>query len=243
MRWLVGAAACLALGACGAELPSPSSLEAPRFIALLTNTPEVRPGQGFAVRAVWFDPMGRAPSFRWRWCWDSGADPMRCADGFAAQTLASASAEVNVEGGALRDVPAGARGVIVVVRGEVRGDAVEAFRRVAIRAEGPLAVPPEIARVRVEQGDAAVEIVEGARLDVGSGPLRVELLPSAVSDAGLTASFLTRGGRFDPPRLVGAGPLASRWSAEGPGDYPMWVVLRDERGGVSLRAWALRRAR
>jgi len=243
MRWLVGAAAGLALGACGAELPSPSSVEAPRFIALLTDTPEVLAGQGFAVRAVWFDPMGRAPTFRWRWCWDSGADPLRCADGFAAQTLASASAEVTVERGGLGDAPTGARGVIVMVRGEVGGDAVEAFRRIAIRAEGPLAVPPEIVRVRVEQGDAAVEVVEGVSLDVEAGPLRVELLPSAVSDAGLTASFLTRGGRFDPPRVVGVGPLSSRWSAEGPGIYPMWVVLRDERGGVSLRAWALRRAR
>lgn len=253
MRLLQGAALALSAAACAAELPPPSRVDALRLIALLTETPDVRPGEGFAVRALWFDPRGRAAQARWSWCWEApGIDPLRCAAGEGAHAISETGDVATVPPDALRDRPTGVDAVIVVARIEVGADRFEGFRRVRVRAQGALNQPPEIVEVAVGEGAARVVIEEGEVREGALRALRVELVAAdgarEPTEAGgaevLTASFLASAGAFDPPRVVGGErAFVARWTGDAVGDVRFWAVLRDDRGGVRARAWTMRLTR
>lgn len=252
MRPHPGPALLFCLAACAGELPSPSRVDALRVIALTTETPEIRPGTAVTVRALWFDPRGRPARFAWSWCWEGpGIDPLRCADGEGARTLASTGEEAELDAAALRDRPPDADVAIVVVRASLDGDRAEAFRRVRVRDQGALNQVPEVRALIVDDGRARVVVGEGDVTEIAARAARVELVATEASretDAAgvtevLTASFLASEGSFDPPRVVGAGPFIARWRGVEGGEVRCWAVLRDDRGGVRARAWTLRAPR
>lgn len=247
MRALAAATLALVATACGEELRSPSRVDALRVIALVTETPEVRPDGGAEVRAVWFDPAGRAPEFAWRLCWErAGVDPLSCADDPAAQAIASVGEVATVGPALLRGRASDV--AIVLVRLRAGDDRVEAFRRITVRADGALNRPPAIASVALLAGTTRVTVEEGATVEVPAAGLRVEVTPA--DDARelrpdgarelLTASFLAGAGAFDPPRALGEGALRASWRDGAAGSVRMWAVLRDDRGGASVRAWTAR---
>ncbi|MEZ4392570.1 MAG: hypothetical protein R3A48_15895 [Polyangiales bacterium] len=239
----VRVATALLLTACGGELPSPSSVLTPRFIAILTPTPEVRPGQGASFEALFHDPAGRVASFRWWWCWESAAiDPLRCDAASANRELPDQGARATLPGEFLRAPPAADARVIVVCEAAVGAETVTSFRRLRLRAEGPLSTPPALGRTALRVGARELTVVEGGVYEVAGGDVSVTTFAEEGARA-LTASFLCGAGSFSPPRAVSPSPLTSRWVVAGEGEIPMWVVLRDEGGGASALRFRVRRAR
>lgn len=250
MGTLRGVSTALVLTACGAELPSPSSIQGPRVIALETATPEVRSGDEAQVRARWFDPAGRAAVMLWRACWEgAGVDPLRCADGATGRDLVGAGDEVTLPSDLTRERSAGT--LLVVFRLAVGNERLEAFRRIVVGDGAAPNLPPPIAAVTLVEGAVRTEVPDGALIEVGGGPVVVEVTTAVgagepLPDGGretLTLSLLTSSGSFDPPRRVGEGALRASWVGASPGDARMWAVLRDDRAGVTTRAWTVRRAR
>lgn len=254
--------AALSLG-CGDALPSPAVVDAPRVLALTTATPEVRPGDGVTVRAVWFDPSNRAMSFRWRLCREvSGFDPRACAVPGVGRDLDASAEAVTVPPSAL-SLDAGERdgawvlwllacpGSVSVVRdGRYQcdgSDGVEVFRRVGVRREGALNTPPSIAAVTLD-GRA---LVDGAtlalpRCEGACAPLAVSVTPredavetdaDGVAEALLLSVYVTSG-PVSPVRDAAARGerrvMSVRWTPPSEGEVRAWVALRDQRGGESV---------
>lgn len=235
-------AAAVLLCACGEAPPSPSAVTSARFLGLLTESPEVRPGESATVEALWVDPADRSVSFVGWWCWEGPTlDPLRCDAASAAGPLTPAGAPRAWIVGPLR-APEGARDAIVVIEARVEGERSTAFRRVGVRAQGALHVPPRLLAVTLRQGEQTLPVSEGAELRLRSEAFSVEVLGEAAEGAGpLTASFFATRGVFDPPRAVAPAALESRWSP-GTGDQvQFWVLLRDARGGVRARSFRVSR--
>jgi hypothetical protein len=105
---------CALSGGCGEGLPSPAVIEKLRLLALPADRPEVHPGQGTNVRALWVD--GREPGLReihflWRLCRE-GADrePRSCLDPargieIRAGTASQGADSVDLSGELLRNEP------------------------------------------------------------------------------------------------------------------------------------------
>lgn len=177
-RWLVLAA----LGGCTDPLPSTSTVDGLRILALTTATPEVRPGEGITVRALWYDPAGaRAVRWRWRLC-DPGPadDPRVCARTTGVTELAGGEVTaVDVPAGALalRSGEAERTWVVYAIacpeaeavvdpnEGRLvcaRGVGSEVLRRVAVRSTGALNRPPGIARWEASHAGRATSLEDGA---------------------------------------------------------------------------------
>lgn len=239
----VRVATALLLTACGGELPSPSSVLTPRFIAILTPTPEVRPGDSASFEAIFHDPSARAVSFRWWWCWESASiDPLRCDAASANGELLDRGGRTTLPGASLRAPPTANAKVILVSEAAVGAETVTAFRRLQIRAEGTLRTPPTLVRTTLRVGAREVAVVEGGVYEVEGSEVSVTAFAEEAGRT-LTASFLCGAGSFSPPRAVSPSPLTSRWTVAGEGELPMWVVLRDEGGGASALRFRVRRAR
>jgi hypothetical protein len=240
MRSAVAVAVLLA--ACGDAPPSPSAVTSARFLALLTDTPEVRPGARATVDVLWVDPAARAVTFSGWWCWEGPTvDPLRCDEATAAGALVPGTSPRTMVVGPLSP-PEGLPQAIVVVEASLDGERRSAFRRLSVRPEGALHVPPEIRAVTLRQGERAEVVREGEEIRVASGEFSVEVQGEAASGAGpLTASFFAIGGAFDPPRAVAPAALVSRWRPGGGDRIEVWVLLRDARGGVRARAFRVRR--
>ena len=132
--------------------------------------------------------------------------------------------------------------------------AEEVFRRIGVQAQGPLNRPPGVARWVLRQGGQVIEMPElpGARVSLPAcgGPACaawvVELVPTSDAaerlDDGTTealgASFFVTVGSANRPRDVAAPgetrALTTRWTLDAP-EGEVWVVLRDQRGGETVR--------
>lgn len=264
-RWLVLAG----LGGCADPLPSPSTVDVLRILALSTDTPEVRPGDALAVRAVWHDPLGgRAIRWRWRLC-DPGAagDPRVCARASGSVELGSGETdrvELPASELSLRGTESERTLVVYAIACPVldavidgregrlvcpEGNGSEAFRRVTVRASGPLNRPPPIAAWTLEQSGRSVPLEDGVA--VSPGPLSLTLTPgdgaAEAFDGGsesLMGSVYVSSGVVAPPRVVTepgvVAPMAFLWT---PGQVlsggevaRVWAVLRDQRGGETVRS-------
>lgn len=239
------AAALLLTLSCGEAPPSPSRLNSPRVLAMLTETPEVRPGGAADLQVVWFDPQGREAAFRWWWCWErAGVDPLRCERSSADVVLDGRDQTARIDVGAV--APAGA-GTSVIVRVELSlgADRIDAFRRIVVKREGELHRPPVLSALRLEQGGVSIEVHGAEPVVVSPGPLCVIVRPEVSGGAGpATSSFFATAGELSPARAVGDGELRACWTVAPAWESArFWVVLRDERGGVRARSFELRRAR
>jgi hypothetical protein len=230
------------LSACGDAPPSPSAVTSARFLALLTDSPEVRPGDTATVTVLWVDPAARAVSFSGWWCWEGPTvDPLRCEPTVAAGPLSPGETPRAWVAGPLIP-PIGAREAIVVVEARVEGERSSAFRRVGVRTDGPLHVPPELRAVTLRQGEQVTVAGEGQEIRVTSAAFSVEVQAETATEAGpLMASFFASAGAFSPPRAVSPAALVSRWIPGGEDQVEVWVLLRDARGGVRARTFRVRR--
>jgi hypothetical protein len=240
MRSTVVAAAMLS--ACGEAPPSPSAVTSARFLALLTESPEVRPGETSTVEVLWADPAARAVTFSGWWCWEGPTvDPLRCEPTVAAGALAPGGSPRAWVVGPLTP-PIGVRDAIVVVEARVEGERRSAFRRVGVRGDGVLHVPPALRTVTLRQGETVTPAGEAQEIRVTPAAFSVDVQAEVVPGAApLTASFFASAGAFDPPRAVSPAALGSRWNPGGSGRVDVWVVLRDARGGVRARTFRVRR--
>ncbi|MBK8691290.1 MAG: hypothetical protein IPN17_03015 [Deltaproteobacteria bacterium] len=239
-----------------------------RILALSTATPEVRPGEALAVRAVWHDPLG-GRGLRWRWrLWTRAAadDPRACAGppgasswGPGRQTpgeLLAAELAPGTETERTLVVYAIAcpamDSVIDLREGRLvcpQGVGSEAFRRVTVRATGALNRPPPIAAWTLDQSGRSIPLEDGA--SVTAGPLSLTLTPgdgaAEAFDGGsesLMASVYVSTGSVAPPRVVTepgvVAPMAFRWTPgrvlSGGEVARVWAVLRDQRGGETVRS-------
>lgn len=242
MRRLVATLA-FALG-CGEALPSPSLVNAPRFIALTTETPELRPGDPVSVRAVFFDPLMREARFRGWWCWErAGVDPLGCEEVGADGALRFDGSEGHIGAGSLRAPKEGVTRALVIVEAAVDDELVTAFRRLAVLDEGPLWRPPTLRRVALREGSREVELIEGQTILLPEGDAPRRLIVEFEGDEAMTASFLTTDGSFSPPRGYGRSPIEVGWQAGATAERLVWVVLRDDRGGSRVRSFVARRPR
>ena len=257
------------LAACSDPLPSPSTVDVLRILALTTATPEVRPGAGIAVRAVWADPVGGRPvRWRWRLC-DPGVadDPRVCARASGATELASGEVdrvEVVAAHLALRPAEVERTWVVyaiacpgadaVIDPGEARlvcprGDGSEAFRRVTVRATAPLNRAPGIAAWSIERAGSSTPLEDGASVSVG---------PLVACDGDCPALTLTLTPSPDAAEAfdggaesllasvyVGSGTVAPPRVVTDPGVVaPMvarWTPGRVVLGGEVARVWAVLR--
>ncbi|MDO9015797.1 MAG: hypothetical protein Q8S73_28545 [Deltaproteobacteria bacterium] len=257
------------LGACSDPLPSPSTVDVLRILALTTETPEVRPGAAISARAVWADPVGgRTIHWRWRLC-DPGAadDPRVCARPDGATELASGEVDrVEVPAANLTLRPAetertwvlyaiacpGADAVIDPGEARLvcpRGDGSEAFRRVTVRATAPLNRPPRIAAWSIGRAGASTPLEDGASVSVGSlaacdgdcPPLTLTLTPAP--DA--AEAFDGGAESLMASVYVGSGTVAPPRVVTDPGAAaPMvarWTPGRVVLGGEVARVWAVLR--
>lgn len=132
--------------------------------------------------------------------------------------------------------------------------AAEAFRRIIVRVDGDLNRPPGISRWELARGEVIVRADASGefalpRCDAGAcGAWVLRVVPvegaaeetSASQREALVASFYATGGAIDPPRDGAAPgevrPMTSRWViADGAEGLRLGVVLRDQRGGESVR--------
>ncbi|MDB4929589.1 MAG: hypothetical protein JWM10_2073 [Myxococcaceae bacterium] len=265
------------LAGCSDALPSPSSVDVLRVLALTTPTPEVRPGETIAVRAVWFDPVGgRSVRWRWRAC-DPGVadDPRVCARATGSAELGSGGVDhAELTGLTLRDGEETRTWVVYAIACPTE-DAVidpregrlvcpagfgsEAFRRVTVRATAPLNRPPAIAECTATFAGSSAALGDGASVALpslaacaGDCPaVTLTVLPGADAaetfDGGresLLASIYVSSGSVSPPRLVNdpgvVAPMVARWTpgrvVAGGEVARVWAVLRDQRGGETVRA-------
>ncbi len=256
-RWLLLAA----LGGCTDALPSTSTVDVLRILALTTPTPEVRPGDGIAVRALWFDPVGgRSVRWRWRLC-DPGVadDPRVCARATGPIELSRGEPD-RVEIAAANLGASDRTWVVYAIACPGReatidpregrlvcpeGIGSEAFRRVAVRTTGELNRPPAIARWTLGHAGREVALEDGATTTVGGlaacngdCPELVLTLTPAADAAEATESLLgsvyVTSGAVAPPRAVNDPGLVA----------PMVLRWRPQRvlGGEEVaRVWAVLR--
>ena len=264
---------------CSEPLPSPSTVDALRILALTTPTPEVRPGIAIGVRAVWFDPIGgRRIQWRWRLC-DQGVanDPRSCSRGTGSTELASGEVdhvEVPASMLALRGTERSrtwmvyalacpsARAINAPPEGRLEcpeGDGSESFRRVTVQAQAALNEPPSIGGWTLEQAGRSIALEDGATVGVGSligctgdcAALTLSLTPAPGASErfggtaeSLLGSIYVSSGSVSPPRVVmdpgTEVPMVMHWT---PGRVVLggevaqvWAVLRDQRGGESVRS-------
>lgn len=262
------------LAGCSDGLPSPSTVDGLRILALTTPTPEARPGATIAVRAVWFDPVGgRTVRWRWRRC-DPGVvdDPRVCARATGSTELAAGEVDhVEVTGLSLGAAETSRTWVVyaiacpgedaVIDAREGRlvcpgGAGSEVFRRVTVRATAPLNRPPVIAAwtagttVALDDG-AAVTLPALSACEGNCPAVTLTVTPSADAaeafDGGsesLLASIYVSSGSVSPPRLANdpgvVAPMVARWTparvVAGREVARVWAVLRDQRGGETVRA-------
>ena len=102
-----------------------------------------------------------------------------------------------------------------------------AFPAVLAVTPGDPAPHPEVTAIALDGDPAATEVRAGARVRVTptvGGTLRGDVV----------TSFFTTAGRFDPWRTVGG--AASTWEVPAtPGPAEIWLVVRDDDGGVGWR--------
>ncbi len=256
-----------AVAACTDALPSPSTVDVLRVLALTTPTPEPAPGGDVTLRAVWFDPVpGRSVAWRWRLC-DPGPadDPRRCARPTGPMELGSAGDGASVAASRIA-LAAGesAHTWVVWVLACVGAPAVpsatedrlvcpssvgsEAYRRITVRRDAPRNANPPIAAWGVGAGPSAQELSDGADVslsiaacDGDCAPIALTLTPSA--DAAESASD-------GPESLLGsiyvsAGSVDPPRRAGDPGSVAAmsfaWSVPRVVRGAEIARVWAVLR--
>lgn len=257
------------IAGCSDPLPSPSTVDVLRILALTTVTPEVRPGSAIGVRAVWFDP-GPTRDVRWRWrlC-DPGVadDPRACARATGATELASGEADqVEVPSAALALRPAEEARTWVVyaiacpTAGAVidpredrlvcpQGIGSEAFRRVTVRATTDLNRPPPIAGWTLDRAGSPIALEDRAAVMVDS-------LAACEGDCPALTLTLTPAAdaaeRFDATAesllasvYVSSGAVSPPRAVTDPGVVaPMiarWTPGRVVRGGEVARVWAVLR--
>jgi hypothetical protein len=130
------------------------------------------------------------------------------------------------------------------------------FRRVTVRATGPLNRPPAIA---AWTAGSAVALDDGATVTLPSlnacagdcAAVTLTVTPAADAaeafDGGsesLLASIYVSSGSVSPPRVVNdpgvTAPMVARWTpgrvVAGGEVARVWAVLRDQRGGETVRA-------
>lgn len=257
------------LAGCADPLPSPSTVDVLRVLALTTPTPEVRPGEGLTVRAVWFDPVGgREVRWRWRLC-DPGAadDPRACARAAGVTELASGDRdEVEVPAAALTLGPGGAdrTWVVYAIACPVIGAALdpregrlvcpegvgsEVFRRVSVRATAALNRPPAIAAWTLDRPPGRQPLDDGAEVAVGGlaacdgdcAPLSLALTPGE----GAAEAYDGGAETLLASVYVSSGSVAPPRVVTAPGVVaPMevrWTPGRVERGRAVGRVWAVLR--
>ena len=264
-RWL----ALMGLAGCADPLPSPSTVDSLRILALTTATPEVRPGVGLGVTAVWFDPVaGRSVRWRWRMC-DPGAadDPRACARATGSTELASGETdrvELPATALALRGSETAHSWVVYAIacpgaeaeidprEGRLMcpgGAGSEAFRRVTVRASAPLNRPPPIAAWTLEQPGRSIALDDGAV--VSAGPLATcdgdcPTLSLALTPASGAAEAFDGGSESLMASVyVSSGSVAPPRLVTDPGVVaPMvfrWTPGRVVAGGEVARVWAVLR--
>ncbi len=256
-RWLLLAV----LGGCTDALPSSSTVDVLRILAMTTATPEVRPGEGITVRALWFDPVGgRLVRWRWRLC-DAGVadDPRVCARATGAIELSSGTADqAEITAATLGTSDrtwvvyaiacSGMDATIDPREGRLvcpEGVGSEAFRRVTVRTTGELNRPPAIARWTLGHAGQEFALEDGATVAVGGlsacdgdcPSLTLTLTPAtdaAEATESLLGSVYVTSGAVAPPRAVNdPGRVA-----------PMvlrWVPQRVVVGSEVARVWAVLR--
>lgn len=174
---------------CNGTLPSPSTVNSLRLFALTTPTPDVLPGTGARITAVWYDPTpGRTPWFRWRLCPEpASGDARDCARPAMGTDLGvETHGSVDLPAGMLT-LPVGATTVDYVVYVSLCPDAaatydptvghyacpspegIEAVRRVTVRAGGGLNQDPGVTLAWVGDGGARVPLsTDGGAPGVGT---------------------------------------------------------------------------
>ncbi len=264
-RWLV----LMGLAGCADPLPSPSTVDVLRILALTTATPEVRPGEGLGVTAVWFDPVaGRSVRWRWRLC-DPGVadDPRACARATGSIELASGEAdhvEVAATALALRGGETSRGWVVYAIacpgveaaidprEGRLvcpQGVGSEAFRRVTVSASAPLNHPPPIGAWTLDQLGRAISLGDGAMVTAGSlascegdcPTLSLTLTPAS----GAAEAFDGGAESLLASVYVSSGSVAPPRVVTEPGVVaPMvfrWTPGRVVAGGEVARVWAVLR--
>lgn len=256
---------------CEESLPSPAVVDVLRVIALTTETPEVRPGEAVTVRTVWFDPEGRTVKFHWRLCREvSGFDPRECAVPSVGRSLDETNETVTLEASdlALEDGETTGTWVLwemvcperpaTVRDGRFQcseDNGVEVYRRVGVRTHGVLNHPPAIVSATIDDH----EVTENATVTVvgcdgGCAPTRVSVTPAndavemvegELSEALLLSVYVTAGSVSPVRDAAMHGELrrmSVRWTppAQSP-ELRLWIVLRDQRGGESVRIVKVRR--
>jgi hypothetical protein len=264
------------LAGCADPLPSPSTVDVLRILALSTPTPEARPGEAIAVRAVWFDPAAsRRVHWRWRVC-DPGVadDPRACARATGSTEIASGAVDHVTVTGLSLGAAESARTWVVYAVACPEEDAVidaregrlacpsgmgsEAFRRVTVRAAAPLNRPPAIAAWTLDVAGSPIALDDGASVTVTSlaacagdcAAISFTLTPAADAaerfsggSESLLASIYVSSGSVSPPRVVNdpgvVAPMVAQWRpgrVAGGEVARVWAVLRDQRGGETVRA-------
>ena len=254
--------------ACSDPLPSPSTVDVLRILALTTPTPELRPGDALDVRALWFDPIaGRDVVWRWRLC-DPGVadDPRVCALPRGPIELSPGSIDrVSIPADRLALGPDGADrtwivyaiacpGAAAVVLSEGRlgcasGGGSEAFRRVTVRSAGALNRDPAIAGWTLDLAGRSIALDDGAVTAIALGPcdgdcpsVSVTLTPADDAPETFAGGAESLLGSI----YVSAGAVDPPRQVDDPGSSAAmrfsWTASRGVAGGGTIaRVWAVLR--
>jgi hypothetical protein len=260
----------IALVSCAPELEgAPTTITAPRLLAVRATPAEARPGETVTLEAI---VVGGVSPIEWGLCLartplgESGPIAPACATG-TSPDLVPLGAGAKVQATIPRDAcrlfgperpdpkpgepsgrpvdPDSTGGFQQPIRVVVGGTA--SAYGVRIHCGVPSATPAQAAEIEARNTPNQHPVITDVRLEGSAGTWRVTVEHDAPEryllldlethqiverTEVLRASFYATGGSFESARV--GDPMASAWTVPSEGEQTMWVVLRDDRGGVAI---------
>ena len=246
---------CLALFACGDDLPEDWEIRDYRLLAVVSEPPEVSPDGAVVLTVADFDPEGRPVRYAWRLCLFSlgSAVNFECADPSLLRPLSGNGPTTQVDfspdglnlralyetfgpvpdaAGQPRTLSDGFYVYVEVVATSESGKVERAYKRVWIRDGEDLNTNPDPVGWRIDDAPPApVPAGETVKLMLELGDAPREVDPDGFTETYLY-QWLCVEGWLDADILPGA--AVDYETPERPGTYPVFVIVRDRRGGTSF---------
>lgn len=255
MRWFI-AIFMLCSAACSDGLPLEEEILDYRLLAVIADPPEVDPDGTVQLSVGDFDPMGGRVTYQWSLCLFSfgSATNYECVDpslqsdlpgngpttsidfsedGYNLRALYEEFGPVPNAAGELRTLEDGFEVYVRVEATAADGKVESAYKRVWIRDGEDLNTNPETFGWTIDDnppgpvpGDTKVEL----KLDLGDEEREVD--PDGVVESYLY-QWLIVDGALSVDGFIPGNSIDYETPKE-PGTYPVFVVIRDRRGGTAV---------
>lgn len=243
--------AVLAATGCEQDVPDRTKVDQLRILGVRAEPPEAAPGGTVTLDALVVDPVEQRPiTLTWAFCTpDPSEGVSSCTDEANIQPLgAGTSATVTIAGDALAGLPPEVqeRGIdaYVVLIAEA-GEASElAYKKLRLSTSATPNANPGLDSFLVDDADVdPTEVAAGAKVTLvavassGSQQTYVDSVGEPQTEE-TRFSWLQTEGTLEDAVSFGNddGEGRTTWEPKGTDPATLWVVLRDQRGGIAWRS-------